>query len=157
SLETDDGEDENRPLGESVKDAVSGLFSAADKGRLPDSAPAKAAKDPDSGLHLDIGEPSRIVKLDAILAAGAAKRGGGQQTGSVFKLPGLDDDVASEAQKVANATGPIKIAPPAPGAGYSPVLAPLPRAHHDHQLWKVLAIGGGLASLVLIVVVVMLL
>ena len=168
SLEMDDNDSgelpttASEPLGESVSDAVSGLFAKADDGKVPDrkSVPPQSSKEEHSdgmGLDLNISEPSRIVKLDAILAAGAAARTGKQSvnnsTGEVFKLPGLSDDVASEAVAISQ-TGPHS-RPVLPAMPYAQPAVML--AHRDHKLYKMLAIGGGVMSLLLIVVVVMLL
>src|SRR5207245_684628 len=123
---------------------------------------------------LAISEPSRIVKLDAILAAGVGHGRPSNQTGGVFKLPGVQGDGSDKAAaviataaaaetgtgplKVGTGTGPARaVGPFATGTGsYPSVMEPLP-SRHDHHLYKLFAIAGGVATLVLVVVVLFLL
>src|SRR5262249_54822457 len=148
SLELDDndsGEHDtsaSEPLGESVADAVSGLFGKADAGKVPDKAEKPENGAVSGDLEFAISEPSRIVKLAAMLpprAQGGSKSPVSNQAGGVFKLPGLGEDAAAEAVATAAAaitqTGPHARPVSAPYM-QSPVLL----AHRDHHLYKMLAI-----------------
>src|SRR5215472_3804535 len=129
------------------------LFAAA--------SPAAAGTGGDSGsgqIDLAFTEPSRIVKLDALLAVGVGAGRTSNATGRVFQLPGIDDGSAEVFAAAASADAmevpPIK---PAGAVGdHAPVLQPLV-PHREHRLYKMLAIGGGLATLMLIVVVLVML
>jgi predicted Zn finger-like uncharacterized protein len=137
-----------------------GLFATAD---------AQAAARPTNGtdgsspnLDLAISEPSRIVKLDAILASGPARDRDkpSQRTGQVFTLPGVDGDDRVQAAQRAG-TGPATALAARLGSGqqptYAPVVLPAPPSQREHNLYKMLAVGGGVATLILAVVVVVLL
>jgi predicted Zn finger-like uncharacterized protein len=123
-----------------------GLFAAADAGALPDRKTPSG-----DGFDLAIADPSRIVKLDAIVAAGLAS--GAKAPATTGNAAGRVFTLQSESKSGGIVTAPLPKARSAPHEVYPAPPAP---SQSEHRFYKLVALGAGLAVLGLVVVVVFL-